>query len=333
MRRSELMSKGLRLLLRLQSSHLGCRLSSADISGWNGGNLQLLVPCRNTQVSSFSSIWGSVGAGSLCFTQPMLAASSKEQEVEGIFLFRSASSFRCFLGSSFHRYQALAIIQPKTRRTGAIAALGFTQKSWVGNDVDWKGISVRYIKKRGMNTQHAPKQLSLSVPVIIEESLPVSPELQAVTDQLQLDGQLLLELTTVNYKLAESANTIELSILLCDDKYIQKLNKQWLGKNSPTDVLSFPINEIPGLSSLLVLGDIVISMETAKQQAEERGHTLLDEVRILMVHGLLHVLGYDRERGPEAAKEMEEEEQHLMSKMGWTGKGLIQTSFDVDKES
>ncbi|KAJ7521290.1 hypothetical protein O6H91_19G046000 [Diphasiastrum complanatum] len=78
MRRSELMSKGLRLLLRSQFSHLGCR--SADISGWNGGNLQLLVPCRNTQVSSFSSIWGSVGAGSLCFTQPMLAASSKEQE-------------------------------------------------------------------------------------------------------------------------------------------------------------------------------------------------------------------------------------------------------------
>ncbi|KAJ7550132.1 hypothetical protein O6H91_07G085000 [Diphasiastrum complanatum] len=268
-------------------------------------------------------------AKSMFLTSKLLCYSP----VQGIFLFRSASSFRCFLGSSFHRYQALDISQPKTRRTGAIVALGFTQKSWVGNDVDWKGMSVRSIKQRGMNTQHAPKQLSLSVPVIIEESLPVSPELQAVTDQLQLDGQLLLELTTGNYKPAELANTIELSILLCDDKYIQKLNKQWLGKNSPTDVLSFPINEIPGLSFLLVLGDIVISMETAKQQAEERGHTLLDEVRILMVHGLLHVLGYDHERGPEAAKEMEEEEQRLMSKMGWTGKGLIQTSFDVDEES
>ncbi|KAJ7521356.1 hypothetical protein O6H91_19G049800 [Diphasiastrum complanatum] len=82
MRRSELMSKGLRLLLRSQFSHLGCR--SADISGWNGGNLQLLVPCRNTQVSSFSSIWGSVGAGSLCMNLP------SNSDCSGVVMFPSS---------------------------------------------------------------------------------------------------------------------------------------------------------------------------------------------------------------------------------------------------
>lgn len=70
----------------------------------------------------------------------------------------------------------------------------------------------------------------------------------------------------------------------------------------------------------------MISVETAARQAEERGHSLLDELRILLVHGLLHVLDYDHELGPEAEKEMEEEENRILSVLGWKVKGLIHAS-------
>lgn len=64
-------------------------------------------------------------------------------------------------------------------------------------------------------------------------------------------------------------------------------------------------------------------MDTARRQAQERGHGILDEVRILLVHGLLHVLGYDHEEGPKAAAEMEKEELRILQGLGWNSKGLI----------
>ncbi len=92
----------------------------------------------------------------------------------------------------------------------------------------------------------------------------------------------------------------EVSIVLADDKYIQELNSQYRGINRPTDVLSFALREgeepeiIDGASEEL-LGDIVISLETAARQAEEYGHSLQRELAYLSVHGLLHLLGYDHE--------------------------------------
>ncbi|XP_065622342.1 endoribonuclease YBEY, chloroplastic-like [Quercus suber] len=84
---------------------------------------------------------------------------------------------------------------------------------------------------------------------------------------------------------------------------------------------------------ILMLGDIVISVETAARQAEERGHTLLDEIRILMVHGLLHLLGFDHELSEEAEAEMEKEEELLLKSLGWKGKGLIQSAYDAENSA
>lgn len=80
---------------------------------------------------------------------------------------------------------------------------------------------------------------------------------------------------------------------------------------------------------VVTLGDIIISLETAHRQAVERQHiygadySMYDEVRVLLVHGLLHLLGFDHELGPEAAKVMADQEAMLMSQQGWEGQGLI----------
>ena len=76
--------------------------------------------------------------------------------------------------------------------------------------------------------------------------------------------------------------------LLTDDRELRRLNRQFLGKNEPTDVLSFPE---PGPDGFL--GEMAISVERAREEARARGHALQDEVRVLMLHGLLHLLGMD----------------------------------------
>ena len=101
-------------------------------------------------------------------------------------------------------------------------------------------------------------------------------------------------------ELAESALTIlgkadhDLSIVLTNDEYIRILNRDFRQKDAPTDVLSFAQMEgEPFVSPVPTLGDLVISLETASRQAEERGHPLAAEVRVLLVHGLMHLLGFD----------------------------------------
>ncbi|KAL8463512.1 hypothetical protein ACS0TY_034239 [Phlomoides rotata] len=110
----------------------------------------------------------------------------------------------------------------------------------------------------------------------------------------------------------------------------EKLNKDWRGEDHATDVLSMS-KHIPELKlPILMLGDIVISVETVARQAEERGHTLIDEIRILMVHGLLHLIGFNHELSHEAEKEMENEEEFLLKALGWKGKGLIHSAYDSE---
>ena len=95
----------------------------------------------------------------------------------------------------------------------------------------------------------------------------------------------------------------EVEVLLTSDAEIKRLNKAFRGKNKATDVLSFPAPaEIEGIS-----GDLAVSLDTAARQAAEHGHTLKDEVRILLLHGLLHLAGEDHEMdsGEMAAREVE----------------------------
>ena len=96
----------------------------------------------------------------------------------------------------------------------------------------------------------------------------------------------------------------EVSVTFCDNEYIRKLNKKYRNKDKATDVLSFPMYDDGDFDpteciSGAVLGDIVISLERAKEQAAEIGNSFLHEVAFLAVHSTLHLLGYDHERSAE----------------------------------
>jgi probable rRNA maturation factor len=103
---------------------------------------------------------------------------------------------------------------------------------------------------------------------------------------------------------------VELSIALVSDVQIKRLNKLYRNKDKPTDVLSFPIGE--KVEDWLILGDIVISVDTAKRQAQELGHSLEEELKRLLVHGLVHLLGYDHELGGEEEKKFFELEEFVL---------------------
>lgn len=118
----------------------------------------------------------------------------------------------------------------------------------------------------------------------------------------------------------------ELSVVLTDDETIQQLNRDYRGIDKPTDVLSFAQQEAEG-PNLGILGDVIISLPTAQRQADERGHPLAVEVRILLVHGLLHLLGFDHE-DDEERQEMAAAEQVLLAALpvgpqGPTTTGLV----------
>ncbi len=101
----------------------------------------------------------------------------------------------------------------------------------------------------------------------------------------------------------------EISILLTGDAEMKKLNSRYRGKRKTTDVLSFPSGDGPGPK---VIGDIVISAPKARRQAKSIGSSFEREVLFLIVHGLLHLLGYDHEKSEKDAGKMEEMQRVLM---------------------
>lgn len=108
----------------------------------------------------------------------------------------------------------------------------------------------------------------------------------------------------------------ELSILFTDNEAMRALNAQWRGKDKPTNVLSFPAFPLtPGDPPGPMLGDIVIAFETVKSEAELEGKPFDDHLRHLVVHGFLHVLGYDHENDTDA-EEMEAAERAILADMG-----------------
>ena len=108
-------------------------------------------------------------------------------------------------------------------------------------------------------------------------------------------------------------NRAELSIVLVSDAQIRRLNKLYRNKDKPTDVLSFPIGE--KVNGWLILGDVVISVDTAKRQAQEFGYSLEKELKRLLVHGLVHLLGYDHELGGEEEKKFFELEEFVLREL------------------
>ncbi|MGH7897118.1 MAG: rRNA maturation RNase YbeY [Candidatus Binatia bacterium] len=103
----------------------------------------------------------------------------------------------------------------------------------------------------------------------------------------------------------------ELSIRLVRDPEIHALNRDWRGKDRPTDVLSFSLREGKFGDVSRALGDVVISLETAARQAAECRRSLADEVDRLLVHGILHLAGYDHEVSPREERRMRRKEREL----------------------
>jgi probable rRNA maturation factor len=109
-----------------------------------------------------------------------------------------------------------------------------------------------------------------------------------------------------------------LSISLVGDREIQTLNREHRGKDKPTDVLSFPLyepGEVPALDGERLLGDVVISVDTARRQAADYDALLQNEIYRLLIHGILHVLGHDHEE-PAERRAMEAEERRLAAAIG-----------------
>jgi probable rRNA maturation factor len=108
----------------------------------------------------------------------------------------------------------------------------------------------------------------------------------------------------------------ELSILFVGDARIRVLNRQYLQRDKPTNVLAFPMREgeFSGFQHNL-LGDLVISVETAKRQSNQFGLNEMSMVTLLMIHGILHLLGYDHERSKKEARQMALKQKQLLQKV------------------
>jgi probable rRNA maturation factor len=114
----------------------------------------------------------------------------------------------------------------------------------------------------------------------------------------------------------------EVSVTFVDNEKIREINRDYRGKDKPTDVISFALEEmgdgeieIVGAEIPPVLGDIIISVPKAREQAEEYGHSFMRELGFLAVHGFLHLLGYDHET-EEEEKEMFSKQEQILEQFG-----------------
>lgn len=115
----------------------------------------------------------------------------------------------------------------------------------------------------------------------------------------------------------------EVSVLIGDDALVHELNRRWRGTDAPTDVLSFAMTETDAdepqyepVGEPHLLGDVVISLPRAKAQATEYGHSIQRELAFLVIHGMLHLLGYDHENDIER-RQMRDCEEAILVELGW----------------
>jgi len=133
---------------------------------------------------------------------------------------------------------------------------------------------------------------------------------------LERAARLTLDTSTPPSKDFEFAlASVDMTIVLTDDTQLHELNRDYLGVDAPTDVLSFPASESDPETGAPYLGDILISIPRAKQQAEAAGHSVEAEVQLLVVHGTLHLLGHDHASAREKAR-MWKAQAEVMSGLG-----------------
>lgn len=137
-----------------------------------------------------------------------------------------------------------------------------------------------------------------------------------------VDIQRLLSLGKHLYTELHIAPDAELAIVFVDNDAMSQLHQDWMGLEGPTDVMSFPMDELrPGTEERLaqgLLGDIVISPEVAADHAQRGGHSVADEIALLVTHGLLHLLGYDHHDDDEKHQMFTTQNQLLAQFLGYT---------------
>ncbi len=149
-------------------------------------------------------------------------------------------------------------------------------------------------------------------------------EQRSVTDELV---GLIKRVAAATLQHEGVSDEVEASVVLVDDAYMQELNAEYRGKNCPTDVLSFAMEEGEAeidydgqAPDFRLLGDIVISLETAARQAQEYDHSYERELSFLTVHGMLHLLGYDHgtDEDDDGLALMEQKQEAVLGGLGLT---------------
>lgn len=151
--------------------------------------------------------------------------------------------------------------------------------------------------------------MSLACDVLIEEALwreRLDPEAIAIAA-----ADKIIEI--VKPRLHPAA---EISVTFSNDERVRKLNAEWRGKNAPTNVLSFPAASGAKFESSPLLGDVVLAYETVDREARVEGKQFADHTAHLVIHGLLHLIGYDHENEIDANK-MERTESMIMTGLGY----------------
>lgn len=131
-----------------------------------------------------------------------------------------------------------------------------------------------------------------------------------------VDESVLQRLATFALDHLRVHQDAELAILLVDEAAMEQLHVQWMGEPGPTDVLSFPMDELrPGTTAAVtppgLLGDLVICPQVAAAQAQQSGHPMIEEIQLLAVHGILHLLGFDHAE-PAEEREMFEVQRDVL---------------------
>jgi probable rRNA maturation factor len=116
----------------------------------------------------------------------------------------------------------------------------------------------------------------------------------------------------------------DLSIVLTDDAQLHQLNRDYLGVDAPTDVLSFPASETDPETGVSYLGDVLVSIPRAEAQAQSAGHPLEAELQLLVVHGVLHLLGHDH-ANPEDKARMWSAQAQVLEKLGLAGLEILES--------
>lgn len=170
------------------------------------------------------------------------------------------------------------------------------------------------------------------MPMSLELVLNVHPDLTGQVDEAAIRHLVATALTAQGIE-----RPAEVGLTITDDATIREMNRQYRGVDAPTDVLAFPLLEpweirpqsarpptgsrfVAPPDGILHLGDVVVSLPRAREQAAEFGHSLERELSYLIVHGILHLLGYDHQE-PDEQREMREREEAILALAARSGGG------------